>query len=305
LSSRTPTHPPALGGIRHSARLPRSRRGLHGQPDDHGIARSAERLRQNRLRRPLSAQRRRYASLSLPSPGYQPPDTGSEGPCRGARRAEGGAALRYPANRACRHLSPLNRTFSPASARAPNISRRRCRRGRPAPVGWQQPGVVRIGLIDLFVLEKNRPDSRSSCNQNAMRPDSHRVRRHVAWTRFSGFTDAHSIRMWQFLGCLLRMPFRAARTHVLPAIARKQPRLAGSHPSLLARDAPPVAQQFEKVWRENDIPVLLAPAFAGVACAIVVLKGAVISYAAKGPNERASGAVSCARHCRPSEALRT
>jgi hypothetical protein len=218
LSSRTSTHLPALGGIRHSARLPRSRRGLHGQPDDHGVARSAERLRQNRLRRPLSAQRRRYASLSLPSPGYQPPDTGSEGPCRGARRAEGGAALRYPANRACRRLSPLNRTFSPASARAPNISRRRCRGGRPAPVGEQQPGVVRIGLIDLFVLEKNRPDSRSRCNQNAMRPDSHRVRRHVPWTRFSGFTDAHSIRMWQFLGCLLRMPFRAARPRGSPTV---------------------------------------------------------------------------------------
>jgi hypothetical protein len=31
------------------------------------------------------------------------------------------------------------------------------------------------------------------------------------------------------------------------------------HPSLFARDAPPGAQQFEKVGRENDIPILVAP----------------------------------------------
>ena len=53
-------------------------------------------------------------------------------------------------------------------------------------------------------------------------------------------------------------PVELARTHVLPAVARKQPGLAGSHPSLLARHAPPVAQQLKKVRRENDIPVLLA-----------------------------------------------
>jgi hypothetical protein len=41
-----------------------------------------------------------------------------------------------------------------------------------------------------------------------------------------------------------------------------------------------------------------------VACAIVVLKGEVITYASKRPNEQASGAVFWARHCRPSEALR-
>src|SRR6266481_6368652 len=53
-------------------------------------------------------------------------------------------------------------------------------------------------------------------------------------------------------------PVELARTHMLPAVAGKQPGLAGSHPSLLARYAPPVAQQLEKVRRENDIPVLLA-----------------------------------------------
>jgi hypothetical protein len=58
--------------------------------------------------------------------------------------------------------------------------------------------------------------------------------------------------------CQANEPMKLAPTHVLPAIARKQPGLAGSHPSLLARHAPPVAQQLKKVWRENDIPVLLA-----------------------------------------------
>jgi hypothetical protein len=42
-------------------------------------------------------------------------------------------------------------------------------------------------------------------------------------------------------------PVELARTHMLPAVARKQPGLAGSHPSLLARHAPPVAQQLDKV----------------------------------------------------------
>jgi hypothetical protein len=59
--------------------------------------------------------------------------------------------------------------------------------------------------------------------------------------------------------CQANEPMKLARTHVLPAIARKQPGLAGRHPSLFARRAPPVAQQIKKVWRENDIPVLLAP----------------------------------------------
>src|SRR5215470_9265288 len=38
-----------------------------------------------------------------------------------------------------------------------------------------------------------------------------------------------------------------ARTRMLPAVAGKQPGLTGRHPSLLARDAPPFAQQLEKV----------------------------------------------------------
>src|SRR5260221_1909672 len=43
-----------------------------------------------------------------------------------------------------------------------------------------------------------------------------------------------------------------------PRVAGKQPGLAGRHPSLLARDAPPFAQQLEKVGREDNIPILLA-----------------------------------------------
>src|SRR6516165_12642807 len=48
-----------------------------------------------------------------------------------------------------------------------------------------------------------------------------------------------------------------APTRVLPAVAGKQPGLAGRHPSLLARGAPPFAQQLEKVGREHDIAILL------------------------------------------------
>jgi hypothetical protein len=56
-------------------------------------------------------------------------------------------------------------------------------------------------------------------------------------------------------------PVELARARMLPAVAGKQPGLTGRHPSLLARDAPPVAQYLEKVGRENDIPILLAPRF--------------------------------------------
>src|SRR6516162_271823 len=52
-------------------------------------------------------------------------------------------------------------------------------------------------------------------------------------------------------------PVELARTRMLPAVAGKQPGLTGRHPALLARDAPPFAQQLEKVGRENDIPILL------------------------------------------------
>src|SRR5215831_8993316 len=58
--------------------------------------------------------------------------------------------------------------------------------------------------------------------------------------------------------CQANDPVELARTGMLPAVARKQPGLAGRHPSLLARGAPPFAQYLEKIGRENDIPVLLA-----------------------------------------------
>jgi len=57
--------------------------------------------------------------------------------------------------------------------------------------------------------------------------------------------------------CQADDPVELARARMLPAVARKQPGLSGRHPSLLARDAPPFAQQLEKVERENDIPILL------------------------------------------------
>ena len=49
-----------------------------------------------------------------------------------------------------------------------------------------------------------------------------------------------------------------ARTRMLPAVAGKQPRLRGRHPALLARNAPPFAQDLEQDGRENDVPILLA-----------------------------------------------
>src|SRR5215467_9908651 len=61
--------------------------------------------------------------------------------------------------------------------------------------------------------------------------------------------------------CQANDAVQLARTRVSPAIAGKQPRLAGMHPSLLARGAPPFAQQLEKVGREHDIPILLPPRF--------------------------------------------
>src|SRR5271154_4634856 len=58
--------------------------------------------------------------------------------------------------------------------------------------------------------------------------------------------------------CQANEPVELPRTHMLPAVARKQPRLALMHPALLARGAPPFAQQLEKVGREHDIAILLA-----------------------------------------------
>src|SRR6201984_2036612 len=58
-------------------------------------------------------------------------------------------------------------------------------------------------------------------------------------------------------GCQANDPMELARTRMLPAVARKQPELTGRHPSLLARDAPPLAQYLKKVGRENDIAILL------------------------------------------------
>src|SRR4029077_11642454 len=58
-------------------------------------------------------------------------------------------------------------------------------------------------------------------------------------------------------------PVELARTRVPPAVARKQPGLSRRHPSLLARGAPPFAQYLEKVGRENDVPILLAPRLRG------------------------------------------
>src|SRR6516165_9206574 len=65
------------------------------------------------------------------------------------------------------------------------------------------------------------------------------------------------------LRCQANDPMQLARTRMLPAVAGKQPGLSGGHPSLLARNAPPLAQYLEQDGRENDVPILLAPRLRG------------------------------------------
>src|SRR6516225_5058508 len=49
------------------------------------------------------------------------------------------------------------------------------------------------------------------------------------------------------LGCHANEPVELAPTHVLSPVAGEQPELAGMHPSLLARSAPPFTQYIEQV----------------------------------------------------------
>src|SRR5215468_9827998 len=63
--------------------------------------------------------------------------------------------------------------------------------------------------------------------------------------------------------CQANDPMQLARTHVLPAVAGKQPGLTGRHPALVARNAPPFMQYLKKDGRENDVSILLAPRFRG------------------------------------------
>src|SRR5215469_7877438 len=58
--------------------------------------------------------------------------------------------------------------------------------------------------------------------------------------------------------CQANDPMQLARRHVSPAVAGKQPGLTGSHPALLARNAPPFMQYLEQDGRENNVPILLA-----------------------------------------------
>ena len=46
--------------------------------------------------------------------------------------------------------------------------------------------------------------------------------------------------------CQANDPVELARTHVLPAVAGKQPGLSGRHPALLARNVPPFRQYRER-----------------------------------------------------------
>ena len=53
-------------------------------------------------------------------------------------------------------------------------------------------------------------------------------------------------------------PVELAPTDVLSPVAGEQPGLAGRHPPLLARGAPPFTQYIEQVGRQNDVPIFLA-----------------------------------------------
>ena len=61
--------------------------------------------------------------------------------------------------------------------------------------------------------------------------------------------------------CEANYAVELAPTRMMPAVAGEEPGLAGRHPSLLARGAPPVAQQLQKVGRKHDIAILLPPRF--------------------------------------------
>src|ERR1700730_14285394 len=60
------------------------------------------------------------------------------------------------------------------------------------------------------------------------------------------------------LGGHANEPVELAPTHVLSPVAGEQPGLAGMHPSLLARGAPPFTQYIEQVGREKDVAILVA-----------------------------------------------
>src|SRR5207237_10471490 len=63
------------------------------------------------------------------------------------------------------------------------------------------------------------------------------------------------------LGGHANEPVELAPTHVLSPVAGEQPGLAGMHPSLRARGAPPFTQYIQQVGREKDVAILVAPRF--------------------------------------------
>src|SRR6516165_3898790 len=107
------------------------------------------------------------------------------------------------------------------------------------------PGVKRC-RVELLVSEQNLDDADIGLLLQEMGGKA--VPQCV---NTDAFGDARAPR------CQANDAVELARTRVLPAVAGEQPGLAGIHPSLLARGAPPVAQQLKKAGREHDIPILL------------------------------------------------
>src|SRR6516225_5249207 len=90
-------------------------------------------------------------------------------------------------------------------------------------------GVERRG-VELLVSEQNLDD-----------PDIGLLLQKVRGKAVPQRMNADALGNAGTCRCQANEPVELARTHVLPAVAGKQPGLAGSHPSLLARNAPPFA----------------------------------------------------------------
>jgi len=154
-----------------------------------------------------------------------------------------------------RQAGPRRRKMSATStagrdngrASAGHLQQKIERAGHLAERGDGDAGVKRR-RVELFVSEQNLDD-----------PDIGFLLQEMSGKAVPQCVDADTFGNAGTPRCQANDPVELARTRMLPAVAWKQPGLSGRHPSLLARDPPPVAQQLKKIGRENDIPILLAP----------------------------------------------
>src|SRR6516162_5303769 len=107
-------------------------------------------------------------------------------------------------------------------------------------------GVERRG-VELLVSEQNLDD-----------PDIGLLLQKVGGKAVTQRMNADTLGDAGTPRCQANDAMHLARTRMPSAVAGKQPGLSGRHPSLLARNAPPFAQDLEQDGRENDVPILLA-----------------------------------------------